>query len=278
MTHGPQDVRRREHLLADVSCKRGARTRLLLVQVPRRGRLGPLWSVREGSCRTSTPRRHAALVRQEKKYARIARVALGPRATSCLVSTAMDGDDAASVAAGTTAELLGPDAGATAHYEARVHGRRVPLVNVDRPAPAPATPLLQSKRERALRRRGARSAGPSRRAPRTVPRRERVLPDEPLTWAQVQPLHELWTAYVHGLLCLDATDEASVRHALENASWVQSVQSALVKADWAGGIVTGTWRACVGPTLTSSRPKHGPVVGTHNWHDRPGDARHTGRA
>lgn len=136
-------------------------------------------------------------------------------------------------------EVLGPEAGTSETYEARLKNRTLPLGNVDRAAPPPATPLLQAKRDRALRRHlhpTAASDPPTKK--RRSSKRVAARITEPLAWTQVQGLHALWTEYIQDVLQLRDMTQAAAREQLEHAGWVQSLQQAVIKADWTGAMIS----------------------------------------
>lgn len=158
----------------------------------------------------------------------------------------MAADDAPDV----WATVLGPAAGTSAQYDARMRGRAVQLANVDRAAPAPATPALAAQRRRALRRQ-ARAAGAGVRA-RTVnargaaagrtsgARAPRPAAPTTLSWRDAQPLAALWTTYIQDLLQLRDLSVRDPASHIHHGAWVSAMQNALLKADWTGAVATGT--------------------------------------
>lgn len=141
---------------------------------------------------------------------------------------------------------------ARAQYDSRVRGRRVQLSNVDRAAPGAQDPALRTRlarRERRARHAAAVQRGAVLRAPRgrssRLPRAERealgmqrVDAVAQLSPEQTQPLRELWSEYIVEQLGLaNAAHEAVVR-AVQSPSWVQNVQSTMLKADWVGSVIT----------------------------------------
>ncbi|WFD32659.1 ribonuclease P [Malassezia sp. CBS 17886] len=135
-------------------------------------------------------------------------------------------------------------ADAHAHYDARVHGRRVQLANVDR-APPTRDAVLQRRRERALQRARARArprarmrAAPSVRgaAPHLRSDARASLPE--ITYAETGPLQTLWVSYMHDLLDLGAAVRDTGAIPVRNAAWVQTMQNTVSKADWTGACIS----------------------------------------
>lgn len=143
--------------------------------------------------------------------------------------------------------LLGAEAGSDAQYDARIHGRKLQLANVDRAAPPPATPLLEKQYRKALRR-TQRHAFPSHVPPpprksktkNSKRKNQRLHHDEMLSLDQVQPLVHLWTAYIRDALHLRGMTYCSAQQQLRQASWANALQTSLLKMDWTGAHITGT--------------------------------------
>ena len=130
------------------------------------------------------------------------------------------------------AELLAPGSEAEAHaqYDARVAGRRVLLGNADRAATHNADQGTLRRAPR-LRRKARREGALAKKKARTrTHTKERTLPGKELKYQDAVSLHELWTEYVRELLHLHDVDERTA----QNASWISSTQSTLLKADWTG--------------------------------------------
>jgi len=128
-------------------------------------------------------------------------------------------------------EVLGPEAGSREQYEARIHGKKLPLANIDRPAPPPATPMLRHQYAKAMRRatRTPAKAKRARRRPVSTP----SLP-------QIEPLVTLWTSYIRDALGLHGLTRTSANLRLQSTSYVTSLQTSLLKMDWTGAHATGT--------------------------------------
>ncbi|WFD24754.1 ribonuclease P [Malassezia equina] len=124
------------------------------------------------------------------------------------------------------------DFGTDTHYEARVRGRNLVLGNANRRAPLPATPMLARQQAKA-RRRATRPQGTSHQRPK----RARIYAQDTLTSAQMEPLQSLWTTYIQDVLRVRDMTRASAETQLQNAAWVQQVQSTLLKADWTGASI-----------------------------------------
>lgn len=141
--------------------------------------------------------------------------------------------------------LLGAEAGSDAQYDARIHGRKLQLANVDRAAPPPATPLLEKQYRKALRR-TQRHAFPSHVPPpprksktkNSKRKNQRLHHDEMLSLDQVQPLVHLWTAYIRDALHLHGMTYCSAQQQLRQASWANALQTSLLKMDWTGAHIT----------------------------------------
>ena len=128
-------------------------------------------------------------------------------------------------------EVLGPDAGSREQYETRIHGKKLPLANIDPPAPPPATPMLRHQYAKAMRRatRTPAKAKRARRRPVSTP----SLP-------QIEPLVSLWTSYIRDALGLHGLTRTSANLRLQSTSYVTSLQTSLLKMDWTGAHATGT--------------------------------------
>lgn len=143
--------------------------------------------------------------------------------------------------------LLGAEAGSDAQYDARIHGRKLQLANVDRAAPPPATPLLEKQYKKALRRTQRRAfpsyvPPPAKNSKNKNRKRKNQLVhhDEKLSLDQVQPLVHLWTAYIRDALHLRGMTCFSAQQQLKQASWTNALQTSLLKMDWTGAHITGT--------------------------------------
>ena len=143
--------------------------------------------------------------------------------------------------------LLGAEAGSDAQYDARIHGRKLQLANVDRAAPPPATPLLEKQYKKALRRTQRRAfpsyvPPPAKNSKNKNRKRKNQLVhhDEKLSLDQVQPLVHLWTAYIQDALHLRGMTCFSAQQQLKQASWTNALQTSLLKMDWTGAHITGT--------------------------------------
>lgn len=130
--------------------------------------------------------------------------------------------------------ILAKHAGTGEQYESRVQGKRVQLANVDRAAPGPSNAVLARQVRRAENRiRRAHSIPAAETRPRRTPR------PRTLSYAQAEPLHGLWVAYVQDLVSLPelATGpdpETALAQAVGNAAHMQTIQNTLLKADWTG--------------------------------------------
>lgn len=158
-------------------------------------------------------------------------------------------------------EVLGPEAGSREQYETRIHGKKLPLANIDRPAPPPSTPMLQHQYNKAMRR-ATRTPAKAKRTPR------RPIPSPSLP--HVEPLVTLWTSYIRDALGLHGLTRTSANQRLQSNSWVTSLQTSLLKMDWTGARVTGTFRCTHSQSYARhNRPTCTPKASSSRKHTKP---------